>query len=126
MEPIVFLHDLRWEDLPDPARARAELCLLDLLGVAAGALDTPLSRIIRDHAVAAFGGDVPILFDRRRASAPGAALAAGMTIDALDGHDGYNPAKGHVGCPLLPADPGAGGTIGRVGTRPADLPGDGL
>ncbi|BBU56067.1 2-methylcitrate dehydratase [Mameliella alba] len=30
-------------------------------------------------------------------------MAAGMTIDSLDGHDGYNPSKGHIGCPLLPA-----------------------
>jgi len=26
-----------------------------------------------------------------------------MTIDALDGHDGFNPAKGHAGCGVLPA-----------------------
>jgi 2-methylcitrate dehydratase PrpD len=26
-----------------------------------------------------------------------------MTIDSLDGHDGFNPAKGHIGCPLVPA-----------------------
>lgn len=44
-----------------------------------------------------------MLFDARTASPAGVALAAGMTIDALDGHDGYNPAKGHVGCPLFPA-----------------------
>lgn len=30
-------------------------------------------------------------------------MAMGMTIDSLDGHDGYNPAKGHIGCPMLPA-----------------------
>ncbi len=44
-----------------------------------------------------------MLFDGRTASAAGLALAGGMTIDALDGHDGYNPAKGHVGCGLFPA-----------------------
>ena len=26
-----------------------------------------------------------------------------MTIDRLDGHDGFIPAKGHIGCPLFPA-----------------------
>ena len=26
-----------------------------------------------------------------------------MTIDSIDAHDGYKPAKGHAGCHLLPA-----------------------
>ncbi|WP_109467428.1 MmgE/PrpD family protein [Albibacillus kandeliae] len=104
MTPVDFIHDLRWSDIPAPVRLRAEMCLLDLLGVAAAAsATTRVSALIRDHAVEAFGGTVPMLFDARTASAPGAALAAGMTIDSLDGHDGYNPAKGHVGCPLLPS-----------------------
>jgi 2-methylcitrate dehydratase PrpD len=48
-------------------------------------------------------GDVPILFDGRTSSASGAAMANGMMIDSLDGHDGYNDCKGHIGCPVLPA-----------------------
>jgi 2-methylcitrate dehydratase PrpD len=84
-------------------RKQAELCVLDLIGVAAGGLGTRLSEIIRDSAPAIFGGTAPILFDARTASPAGAALTAGMTIDALDGHDGYNPSKGHIGCPLFPA-----------------------
>jgi 2-methylcitrate dehydratase PrpD len=103
MTPVDFIPALHWSDIPDAVRRRAQLCLLDLLGVAAGGLRTDLSGIVRDHAVAMFGGAVPILFEARTASAAGAALAAGMTIDSLDGHDGYNPAKGHIGCPLLPA-----------------------
>ncbi|MEO0678008.1 MAG: MmgE/PrpD family protein [Pseudomonadota bacterium] len=43
------------------------------------------------------------MFRAGRASAPGVALAGGMTIDAIDAHDGYNPAKGHIGCGVLPA-----------------------
>ena len=27
----------------------------------------------------------------------------GITIDSIDGHDGFNPAKGHIGAPLFPA-----------------------
>ncbi|MBV7393545.1 MmgE/PrpD family protein [Mameliella sediminis] len=103
MTPIAFIHDLRWQDLPEAVRAQARRCLLDLIGVAAGALGTDLSRIIRDHAAEDLPGRAPMLFDDRRAAPAAAAMAMGMTIDSLDGHDGYNPAKGHIGCPLLPA-----------------------
>ena len=103
MTVIDFIPALTWSDLPASVRRQAQLCLLDLLGVAAGGLQTDLSAIIRDHAVAMFGGPTPILFDPRMASPAGAALAAGMTTDSLDGHDGYNPAKGHIGAPLIPA-----------------------
>jgi len=33
----------------------------------------------------------------------GVGAGGAMTIDALDGHDGFNPAKGHAGCGVLPA-----------------------
>jgi 2-methylcitrate dehydratase PrpD len=103
MDPIEFIHGLTWGDLPASVQERVELCLLDLIGVAAGGHGTRLSRIIRAHAAETFGGIAPLLFDARTASPAGVALATGMTIDALDGHDGFNPAKGHVGCPLFPA-----------------------
>jgi 2-methylcitrate dehydratase PrpD len=100
-----FIHALQPGDIPPPAFKWAELCLLDLIGVGLGGSTTPMSRIIRDHAAAMFGGDgqVRMLFDGRPVSAAGAALAGGITIDALDAHDGYNPAKGHVGCGAFPA-----------------------
>lgn len=103
MSAISFIHALNWADVPQNARERTQMCLLDLIGIAAGGMETRLSHIIRDHAHEEFGGAVPIMFDGRTSSAQGAALAAGMTIDSLDGHDGFNPAKGHIGCPLLPA-----------------------
>ncbi len=103
MTPIDFLHDLDWSTLSARVRAQVKLHLLDLIGVAAGGMQTRLSTIIRDHATAQFGGPLPMLFDGRQASAAGVALAAGMSIDSLDGHDGFNPAKGHIGCPLFAA-----------------------
>ncbi|MDU8910530.1 MmgE/PrpD family protein [Aestuariicoccus sp. MJ-SS9] len=101
-DPLAFIHALTWEDLPPQVQRQTRLCLLDLLGVAAGGLGTRLSGIVHDHAAEDWPGDTPMLFDARSASLPGAALAAAMTIDSLDGHDGYNPAKGHIGCPLIP------------------------
>lgn len=102
-DALRYLHDLTPADLPGDVTGAAEMCLLDLLGVAIGGTATPMSRIIRDHAADQFAGSVPMMFDARTASAAGAALAGGMTIDSLDGHDGFNPAKGHAGCGLLPA-----------------------
>lgn len=103
-----FLHDLQWADLSPDLAGQARLWLLDLLGVAAGGSRTRLSHIVREHAVLNFGAGpgaatARILFDGRSVSPVGAALAGGMTIDALDAHDGHKLTKGHVGCGVLPA-----------------------
>ncbi|GAA6200378.1 MmgE/PrpD family protein [Aquicoccus sp. SU-CL01552] len=118
MTPLDLIHGLSWPDLPPEVRARVRLCLLDLIGVAAGGHGTRLSAIIRDHAAAHFGGDAPMLFEARTASLPGVALAGGMMIDSLDGHDGYNPSKGHIGCSLFPA---ALAVAHRAGASGADF-----
>ncbi len=105
-DTVGFVQRLSWLDIPVSARHAARRALLDLLGVAASAVPVPLSKIIRGHAVTCFGaGGSParILFDGRPVSAPGAALAGAFSIDAIDAHDGYKPAKGHVGCGVLPA-----------------------
>jgi 2-methylcitrate dehydratase PrpD len=65
-------------------------------------------RITCDTAVEIYGAGpgVPaarIMFDGRPASVPGAAYAAASQIDNLDGHDGYNPTKGHIGVAVVPA-----------------------
>lgn len=103
MTPLDLIHGLHGSDLPRELRARAPLHLLDLIGVAAAGSRQRVSGIARDFAVAQFGGDRPVMFDGRRSSLPGVALAAGLTIDGLDAHDGFNPAKGHIGCPLFAA-----------------------
>ena len=105
---LEFLYDTRWENLPPQVRDMAVTCLRDLLGVAAGALQTDASRIIRDHAVTHFGAGptAPVsrlIFDGRSTSPGGAALVGAMSIDSLDGHDGYRPTKGHIGVWALPA-----------------------
>lgn len=51
----------------------------------------------------AFGGHGARLWlDGREVSPPGAALANGMTIDALDIHDGHSSVKGHAGAAVVP------------------------
>lgn len=92
-----------WNTLPKDLRDQARKCLLDTVGVGFGGRNTQLGQIICDHAASQFGGPLPMLWDGRATSVSGYALAGGMCIDALDGHDGFNPAKGHIGCGLIPA-----------------------
>lgn len=103
MNPIDFIHDFQLSDAPDAARAYVPLALLDLVGVAAGGATTRAAGIMAGLVADQFGGPYPLLFATGAGSPGGAALSAGMTIDALDGHDGYNPSKGHIGCPLFAA-----------------------
>ena len=101
-----FIHGLRAADLPEPVRHAARIAILDTLGVAAAASRTELSRIIRAHAACLFGAGgaaASLLFDGRKVSPAGAALAAASTIDGVDGHDGWRPSKGHAGCHVIPA-----------------------
>jgi 2-methylcitrate dehydratase PrpD len=122
---VAFIRDLRFADLPPAMVDAAKLCVLDLVGVACGGVGTKLSKIIRDHAVESFaaGAGRPgarLLFDGRRVSAVGAALANGMTIDAFDAHDGHVLTKGHAGVAVLPA------ALAFAETSGGDLSGRGL
>ena len=105
-DTLDFIHDLRWQDVPEAARYWTKRCVLDLIAVAAAGHGTDLGRIVRGHAAAQFGAGeagARLWFDGRIVSPAGAALANGMTIDAIDAHDGWRPSKGHAGCGLLPA-----------------------
>ena len=104
MSVVAFIHDTDWEALPAAVRHQAPRCLLDTVGAAIAGRQTPLSRIAHDFAAAVFAGrGARLWLDGREVSPPGAALAAGMTIDALDIHDGYNLTKGHAGAAAVPA-----------------------
>lgn len=101
---VSFIHDLRWTDLPDPVQNQTRRCLLDTIGAGISGSATPLARIIRDFAASTHGGRGAFLWcDGREVSPPGAALANGMTIDAIDIHDGHPLVKGHAGAAVVPA-----------------------
>ncbi len=103
--PVDFVLGLHFSEIPEQTIQFARRCLLDLIGVAAAGVSTPLSVAIRKHAVeqlSAGSGGVNMLFDSRSVSSMGAALAGGMTIDSMDAHDGHKLTKGHVGCGVLP------------------------
>ena len=103
---IDFIHDTKFSDLSENTQEMATLCILDLIGVGIAGATTKLSKIIRNHALENFNSEnnkTRLLFDGRYCSPAGCALAGGMTIDSMDAHDGFNNAKGHVGCGVFPA-----------------------
>lgn len=92
---------------PEAVLRQASLLFLDTLGIAIAAHPMAAGRIARDVAALLYGaGDEALaarmLFDGRKVSLAGAAYAAATQIDNLDGHDGYNPTKGHVGVVVAP------------------------
>lgn len=96
------------EGFPEQTLEIAALMLLDTIGITIGSAPMQAGRIARDTAVALYGSNCPsssarMLFDGRRVSLAGAGFAAATQTDNLDGHDGYNPTKGHIGVVVVPA-----------------------
>lgn len=103
-----FVLRLSPDDIPPAALERVELLLLDTLGICAAAAPMEAGHIGRDIARLIFAaGDeryaARMLFDGTRASLAGALYAAATQTDNLDGHDGSNPTKGHIGVVAAPA-----------------------
>ena len=103
-----FVLGMPAEDVPETARETAALLLLDTLGICAAAAPMEAGRIARRtaallHAAGDADHAARMLFDGRRVSLAGAVYAAATQIDNLDGHDGYNPTKGHIGVVAAPA-----------------------
>ena len=116
VQTLDFIHDLTWAGVPPDVQHMAARCMLDLSGTLVAGWATDLSRIVRDVAATVYGGEeATLLLDGRRASAPGAAMASGMTIDAMDMHDGYRAAKGHAGANVFPAALAVGEAVGWRG-----------
>ena len=104
VDPISFLHETSYGDLPADVRHQTTRCVVDLCGAVVAGRHTRMSAIVRDHAAAVYGGDqASLLLDGRRVSAPGAALATGMGIDSFDIHDSHRESLGHAGVHLLAA-----------------------
>lgn len=104
----VWIHDLRYEGIPDTVISVMRRSLLDTLGVAAIGSTTKIAGIVRryarEHMSAA--GDAPRargLFSGQTLSPMGAAMSGAFTIDSIDAHDGYSKVKGHAGSGVFPA-----------------------
>ncbi|MEM6578141.1 MAG: MmgE/PrpD family protein [Pseudomonadota bacterium] len=102
-----FVFGLETRDFPHATLEKAALLFLDTIGICAAAAPMEAGRIGRETAHRFFGSpdasaSAQMLFDGRSASLPGAVFAAATQIDNLDGHDGYNPTKGHIGVVAAP------------------------
>ena len=102
-----FVFGTQPDEIPASARERAALLLLDTLGIAAASTPMEAGRIARDIACKLYGAGsehvaARMLFDGRSVSLAGAVFASATQIDNLDGHDGYNPTKGHIGVVTAP------------------------
>ena len=103
-----FVRSMPASDIPDATRRRAALLLLDTLGIAAAATSMEAGVLARETAFRLYGAGTDadtawMMFDGRSASLAGAAFAAASQTDNLDGHDGFNPTKGHIGVAVVPA-----------------------
>ncbi|MFN0115451.1 MAG: MmgE/PrpD family protein [Paracoccaceae bacterium] len=102
-----FVFDTTPAGIPAEALDRAALLLLDTLGICAASAPMEAGRIGRETAARLYAAGAPadsarMLFDGRRVSLAGAVYAGATQTDNLDGHDGYNPTKGHVGVVTVP------------------------
>lgn len=103
-----FILRLTPAQIPPGVLDRAALLLLDTLGIAAASTPMTAGILGRNAAAQLYGTNsrdlsARMLFDGRRVSLAGAAFAGATQIDNLDGHDGYNPTKGHIGVVAAPS-----------------------
>lgn len=101
-----FVRDFNFSQAPQHTRELLQTCLLDILGVAAGARDNHTSQILRAYAAEHYpAGKLSsrLLFDGRAVHPMGAAWAGGFTVDSLDAHEGHFTSKGHAGATVVPA-----------------------
>jgi 2-methylcitrate dehydratase PrpD len=94
------------DEIPGDVRRHARRVILDLFGAAAAGRTMASTEIVygfaADHCATATGG-ARLLFDGRRASLPGAAMAGAAAIEAIETGDDHRLAKGHAGAVILPA-----------------------
>jgi 2-methylcitrate dehydratase PrpD len=100
---VRFIHDTRFENLPEEVVIQARRCFLDLLSSSFAGVPSRTGQIARNFA-ASLGGtpECSLIGDDRRVPLPLAVFANATVCEALDCDDGYNPIKGHPGAFLLP------------------------
>lgn len=95
----------RYDDLPAAVVHKAKLCLIDSLGVIAGAARAAgiaeLNALLGSWET--MGGAATGLIGKRKYSPPSAALANGTAAHALDFDDQHDAARVHTACVLFPS-----------------------
>lgn len=103
-----FMCETSYDDIPEPVREVMRRSLLDTIGVAALGSTTEIARITRRYADTFWNApsDKPrarMIMNGGLVSPAGAAFAGAFTLDSIDAHDGFSPAKGHAGSAVFPA-----------------------
>lgn len=93
---------LRWEDVPDPVRARLPLVLLDVLGACATGARLPEQRALVEAWDPA-SGPAPLIGGGRSVSAADAAWLNGIATVSLELDEGNKYARGHPAAHGFPA-----------------------
>jgi 2-methylcitrate dehydratase PrpD len=94
---------LRWEDIPEPARAVIRQCLLDYLGVAiAGAREPLVSMLLDEMREAGGAGQASVIGHAAVLPVLSAALVNGAAAHALDYDDVNVAMPGHPSVAILP------------------------
>lgn len=100
-----FVRNFNYTDAPPHTQELIKTCLLDIIGVAAGASDnhtTTLLKTFATHHHPAASLASRLWFDGRPVHPLGAAWAGGFSVDSLDGHEGHFTSKGHAGATVVP------------------------
>ena len=98
----------RWIHAVDAARSmrgvveKAELCLLDMIGVAAAANDLPWSRQAAQYAAAMGGDRATLIGSPARASVAEAAFANATAAHGLVQEDMHTASVSHIGVVVWP------------------------
>jgi 2-methylcitrate dehydratase PrpD len=94
--------ELRWEDVPDPVRARLPLVLLDVLGACAAGARLPEQRALVEAWDPA-PGPAPLIGGGRSVSPEDAAWLNGVATVCLELDEGNKYARGHPAAHGFPA-----------------------
>ena len=101
---LEFVVGLSWSQVPVHVRRRLGMLTLDASAAARAGTLLSAAHIITDYVATAMGGDeARCLLAGRGGGAPGAALANGTVMNAVDYDDGHALAKGHPGAVIIPA-----------------------
>lgn len=113
-----FVRGLRLEEVPQDARDKAKLILLDTLGVALASSTMEFGRMALDVA-ATLGGEPEsqLIGDPRKVAAANAVLANGTLAHGLDYDDTLEEAIVHTGCCAGSAALAVGGALGASGKK---------
>lgn len=113
-----FIKDTTWESLGSAEKDQAKKCFLDLAGVICAGAKNNSARAAAKYTAENYPvGNCTILATGKKTNLVGAALANGMSANALDMDDGYSLLRGHPGAgffgALLSAAEESGCTYGQ-------------